>query len=184
MLISKFITEDMQDSVVSFEKNHGIQLPSDYRLFIYKYNGGETIKTNWPGKEKSDVRGFYGINLKDSNWDLVTNLKYEIPERLLEEGYLIFANNSFGDYFCIKLDDESIWFVYHDKSSRTQIANELTEFIGKCKSEPIGHIRTIEERKEMLIANGKGHKIDEKKVALWQKEIDRYANIHQEIIEL
>jgi len=48
----------MQDSVVSFEKNHGIQLPSDYRLFIYKYNGGETIKTNWPGKEKSDVRGF------------------------------------------------------------------------------------------------------------------------------
>lgn len=77
----------MQDSVVSFEKNHGIQLPSDYRLFIYKYNGGETIKTNWPGKE-------------------------------------------------------------------------------------------------MLIANGKGHKIDEKKVALWQKEIDRYVNIHQEIIEL
>jgi len=37
---------------------------------------------------------------------------------------------------------------------------------------------------EIFNTNGKGHKIDEKKVALWQKEIDRYANIHQEIIEL
>ena len=48
------------------------------------------------------------------------------------------------------------------------------------KSEKIGHIRSIEERKKCLIEAGKGDKITQIKIDNWQKEIDKYAGMHQE----
>ena len=44
----------------------------------------------------------------------------------------------------------------------------------------IGHIRSIEERKKCLIEAGKGDKITQIKIDNWQKEIDKYAGMHQE----
>ena len=49
-----------------------------------------------------------------------------------------------------------------------------------CKSEKIGHIRTIEERKKAVIVAGNWSKITGKTIEGWQKEIDKYANINQE----
>jgi hypothetical protein len=52
--------------------------------------------------------------------------------------------------------------------------------VSKCKSEKLGHIETIEERKAGMIKDGLGDKITLQHIAGWQKEIDLYSNIHQE----
>ena len=56
----------------------------------------------------------------------------------------------------------------------------MCEFAAKCKSKEIGHIETIEERKQDMIARGLEKHITEVKIKGWQAEIDKYANIHQE----
>lgn len=61
-----------------------------------------------------------------------------------------------------------------------KIADSIIEFFSMCKSEKIGHVRTIEERKKAVIAAGNWSKITEKTIEGWQKEIDKYANINQE----
>ena len=91
---------------------------------------------------------------------------------------------SFGDYFVIRVSEEKngeISFIYHDNpQNEIIIAPNFKEFVSICKSEKIGHIRSIEERKKCLIEAGKGDKITQIKIDNWQKEIDKYAGMHQE----
>lgn len=78
-----------------------------------------------------------------------------------------------------------ISFVYHDKpQNEIVVSSDFKKFILLCKSEKIGHIRTIDESKQYLIEAGKGDKITEKKIECWQREIDKYANIEQEEVVL
>ena len=65
-----------------------------------------------------------------------------------------------------------------------ELTSEFGEFIKKCKSEKIGHIPSIEERKKMMIDNGLGDKITEESIKGWQEEIDEYKNISQEKVIL
>lgn len=66
------------------------------------------------------------------------------------------AFNAFGDYIMIRVNDNAnrrIYFYYHDKPSKyIELAEDFSSFIKKCKSKKIGHIRSIEERKNDLIS--------------------------------
>lgn len=184
MLISKFRNSDELLNIKEFETRLNINLPQQYIIFMQKYNGGETPDTIWSGKGKCDIRGFYGINTSNRNWDIEENLKYNRYNELLLQKMIPIAENSFCDLFCINCMDGSIWLTYHDSDKKIQIANEFNEFVAKCKSKRIGHISTIEERKERLFANGHGDKLSDAMVRGWQAEIDKYANIVQEEVEL
>ena len=65
-----------------------------------------------------------------------------------------------------------------------KIADSFKKFIMSCKSEKIGHIRTIEERKRDMISLGLEDKISEISIRNWQKEIDIYAGYNQEEVIL
>lgn len=184
MLISKFGNSDELLNIKEFENRLNINLPQQYIVFIEKYNGGETPDTTWSGRGKCDVRGFYGIKTANINWDIEENLKYDRHNELLLQKFLPIAENSYGDLFCINYIDGSIWLIYHDSDRKLQIANEFNEFVAKCKSKKIGHISTIEERKERLFANGHGDKLSDAMLRGWQAEIDKYANIVQEEVIL
>ncbi|MBE5840492.1 MAG: SMI1/KNR4 family protein [Butyrivibrio sp.] len=180
MLISKFCKENFNVSLGELENKIGCALPSEYVRFLEKYNRGFTPKTKWTGKNKSDIRGFLGIGISDDYWNLEEEIKHEKSNDLFRNSFLPIAKNSFGDLFCINVDDGEIWFAYHDNDKRIKIADGFAKFIAKCKSESIGHIRTIEERKQGMIDAGVWHLFSEDMVEDWQKEIDRYSNMTQE----
>ena len=80
-----------------------------------------------------------------------------------------------------KENNGKIFFYYHDRPKKyIELTDDFNTFIKKCKSEKIGHIKTIEERKATLIEHGNEENITPGWIRRWQEEIDRYSNIHQE----
>lgn len=185
MLISKYVEDSIFEKISELEKKYDIVLCHDYKDFLMKYNGGETPKTNLSrGKVKTDIRRFYGFTEENQYSDLRFVLDGGLGEELISKFRLPIATNSFGDYFVIRVSEEKngeISFIYHDNpQNEIIIAPNFKEFVSICKSEKIGHIRSIEERKKCLIEAGKGDKITQIKIDNWQKEIDKYAGMHQE----
>lgn len=66
------------------------------------------------------------------------------------------------------------------------MAESLQDFFKFCKSEKIKEAskRSIKEREEILIANGRGDNITDGLRQLWQAEIDKYGNMIQEEVVL
>ena len=57
-------TEGVKESIVEIEKEFNIELPSDYKKFLIKYNGGICPETKI---RKRDINGFYGVNKAEKN---------------------------------------------------------------------------------------------------------------------
>lgn len=93
------------------------------------------------------------------------------------------AENCFGDTFCIDSKDGSIWLMYHDESGNKKIADDFESFIQGCKSKKLGHIRTIEERRQLLLEK-RGREPTEAQLKGWQEEIDIYSKMIQEEVIL
>ena len=190
MLISKFDTTNIGDYIERFQSRNNVILPDEYKTFLLKYNGGMTPKTKFNiNKVSSDIRYFYGLGNVNEDY----NLQYLIDKRnefqnYLKEKMLPIAANAFGDdiILCIlEKDRGSIYFRYHDRNKKyIRLTDSLPEFVSKCKSEKIGYIPTIEERKQKLIQNGKAANITDGLIKLWQVEIDKYAGIKQEEVKL
>ena len=78
-----------------------------------------------------------------------------------------------------------VYFKYHDEPKDYELmANSFIEFINNCESEQIGHIKTVEERKQMLIQSGMGSRINEFMIEGWKEEIDRFSAYHQEEVTI
>lgn len=189
MLISRFDTDEIEKKIEGFESKLQICLPEVYKKFLRKYNGGKTPKTEFRiNKVSSDVRGFYGVGQVDKDYSFNGLIDNKIIDEFWGDGMLPIATNVWGDYITIGINEKQygkIYFLYHDKSKKyLLLCEDLENFIGKCKSKKIGHIRTIAERKQSMIENGYGDMITEESLKGWQAEIDEYANIHQEEIIL
>ena len=184
MLITKFSIGDIECKVEEFENRMGILLPDEYKKFLLRYNGGITVNTSFRiNKVSSDIVGFYGLGNIDDAFSFKKIEQLGIIKDFIEKGFLPIAYNDFGDIIAIGMREENkgkIYFIYHDKDKIVLLADEFNQFIGKCKSEKIGHIPSIEERKNMMIENGLGDKITENTIKGWQEEIDEYKNICQE----
>lgn len=181
MLISKFKTGEVD--IDEMKKVTGLSIPDVYLKFISKYNGGDTPETNWIGKCKSDIVGFYGFRVENELFDIEKNMQFNSIQEIIEKNKLPIAENCYGDYFCIDCIDGSIWFVFHDLPKSKKIAKSFLDFIKGCKSKEIGHIRTIEERKKALYDNY-NEIPSEKRLKRWQEEIDYYSKIKQEEVIL
>ena len=55
MLISKFSNCNVEEKIIDIEKQYKIILPTQYKNFLHKYNGGYTPKT------KFKVENFFGF---------------------------------------------------------------------------------------------------------------------------
>ena len=187
MLISKFKTNDSMDTnalkneITGMEEKYNIALPDQYQDFLCKYNGGYTPKTNFKIKKiSSDIRGFYGIG------DVKLSLDDLDLEEWLDIGLFPIACDSFGNDIALGLTGTmkgKIYFCDHEKGNKADcLAENLKDFLKRCKSEEISEAsrRSIKEREELLIANGRGHIITDALRARWQTEIDKYGNMVQE----
>ena len=138
----------------------------------------------WEDVRKAYPNTFVKLQILDSH--LEGNNK--IIDEFLEDGMLPIATTIWGDYVTICIEEKEvgkIYFLYHDREKHyVLLCESLSDFIRKCKSKKIGHIRTIAERKQCMIENGYGDMITEESLKGWQAEIDEYANIHQEKVIL
>lgn len=188
MLITKFDTENIDKIIEEFEKRNNIQLPKMYRHFLTNYNGGITVETSFHiNKVSSDIVGFYGLGNVDNAFSFNEFEQMGIMIDYMEKGILPIAYNDFGDKIVIGITEENsgkIYFLYHDEDKIVELTSDFNAFIQKCKSEKIGHIPSIEERKKIMIENGLGDKITEESIRGWQAEIDEYKNICQEKVIL
>ncbi|MBR3823612.1 MAG: SMI1/KNR4 family protein [Lachnospiraceae bacterium] len=190
MLISRFDNTNIEEHIIRLEKQYNIVLPEEYKRFLQKYNGGETPNTKFRiNKVSSDVRAFYGLGNADKYYNfqkLIDNMN--ILEDYIEDDMLPIATTDYGDVITVGIGKEengSIFFKYHDRGKKyIKLTDNLCEFASKCKSEKLGYIETIEERKQGMIADGLGRRITESLIEAWQEEIDEYAHIHQEEFEL
>jgi len=185
MLISKFDTANISEHIKMFEEKHGFAFPGEYRRFLEKYNGGRTPDTDFRlNKVSSDIRGFYGFGDADKYYNYRSIETIGFFSVWLHDGKVPVASNSFGDYILLGLGEEDsgkVYFFYHDRPKKyIELAADFRSFVGKCKSKKIGHIRTIEERKQGMIDNGLGDEISIESIKGWQAEIDLYSDIHQE----
>lgn len=189
MLISKFNNTNITEEINIFEKKYKFSFPQEYRFFLQKYNGGETPKTDFRiNRVSSDIRAFYGFKEAGSYYNFNEVEKNQRFNRWLQENIIPIATNVFGDYVMIGIGNENngkIFFCYHDRSNKPiELAKNFKDFLKQCKSKKIGHVKTIEERKELLIKNGHAENITDDWIEAWQAEIDKYANMHQEEVSL
>lgn len=182
MLISKFQNYNAEERIVELENKFNISLPTQYRKFLYKYNGGDTPETKYKaGRKSSDLRAFYGFGEVGYSIDKFTDL----PE-WIDNGIFPIACDSFGNFIAIGVNEDTygkIYFADHEAGfGKSAIADDFKEFTSKCKSKKISpDVRmTIEEREADLIARGRGHVIDDLLRQMWQEEIDKYGNMVQE----
>lgn len=188
--ISPFENTDIEKNIREFETLYKISFPEEYKRFLLKYNGGRTPKTSINlNNISTDIRAFYGFGKADEHYNfqrLIDNMN--ILGDYIKDGMLPIATTVFGDDITISIGEKNngcIFFKYHDRSKKyIKLTDTLTELASKCKREKIGHIRTIEERRQSLIEKGKEKKINDMLIKCWQAEIDKYADMHQEEFEL
>lgn len=187
MLISKYGNVDEKILNEFFDKRE-VVLPELYRKFLIKYNGGETPNTYFTNDiVNTDVRAFYGVKV-NGEYDFYKSCKKSKWKKYLKDGMLQIAVNCFGDdiLLCVMGKNQGkVYFKYHDEPKDYELmANSFIEFINNCESEQIGHIKTIEERKQMLIQSGMGSRINEFMIEGWKEEIDRFSAYHQEEVTI
>ena len=185
MLITKFLDCNIEKKIIDIEKQYRIILPVQYKCFLYKYNGGYTLKTKFKvGNISSDLKGFYGLG------DVQLSLEDIELSKWIQRNIFPIACDSFGNYIVIGLRKDVIGKIYfweHDNGTKLEFLTEdLRDFIGKCKSEKINEAfpRSIKEREESLIAKGRGSIITDDLRKIWQAEIDNYERIIQEEVSI
>ena len=185
MLISKFDTTGVEEKVAGLQHQYGMELPEQYRQFLYRYNGGETPETSFRlAGVSSDVRGFFGLGAADVTLRLEHCFPSDEMLALVSEGIFPIGKSSFGDLLLIGIKGEHlgrVLFRYHDRpKGLIKLADGFPDFVARCKSKKLGPCRTIEER--LAGRRAAGIFDDPPPVALqeWQREIDRFRNIHQE----
>ena len=184
MLISRFDTTNIEALISEYETKNNFAFPNQYREFLLKYNGGKTPKTKFKiNRITSDLKGFYGLGnasefLNYSIFDSMGRI-----DDFLEDEMLPISSNVFGDYVTIgvgKDNNGKIFFFYHDRQNKYfELSEDFKTFVNKCKSEKIGHVKTIEERLVAYIERWEEEPSQTTRKA-WQDEIDEKAAINQE----
>jgi hypothetical protein len=116
--------------ITSLEKHIGKALPSDYKDFIVKYNGGYPQQPNSVIDNKNvSVRYFFGLNV-NNNYDLghILNLYKDV----IPLNSIPIAEDNSGNLIVLSLDTSSygeIFFWDHEDIKLTTIARSFTDFI-------------------------------------------------------
>ncbi len=173
--------QDVED----FERSYRVEFPSDYKEFLAKYNGGETLDTEFHIKRiEADVKHFFGIG------DVKYSVHNEDLPEWLEQGVFPIAEDSFGNYIVMDIKDEpgAVSFADHEEGfALTRLTASFKDFIKRCHTEDIDlalATKPIAQREAELIARGYGANIDDELRRLWQSEIDDYTGVVLEKVKL
>ena len=125
------------DEVVQFEKNYKIDLPEDYKQFLFNYGSGY-IKDNYYYRaiENSPLTMEDGYNSVDYFYgsDIVNNMDFSEEE--LERKLIPIADAGGGDFLCVGVssDYSGVYFWAHENSEELKdnlflVQRTFTDFI-------------------------------------------------------
>jgi len=124
------------EEIEKFEQNNAITLPSEYKSFLLKYNGGYPMQSNFyihgsNGDFESILNIFYGIG------DMYDNLQKNIDflDELFEVGFIPIADDPGGNQICICISEKNfgeIRFWEHELGNENELDNLL--FVSKSFS--------------------------------------------------
>jgi hypothetical protein len=113
-----------EQEIVCFEKRINSPLPSEYRQFMLKHNGGEFPNGVYRGIDECLVQPeFYPLlNATKNRWGFISEVNYwrfEDKERIESEDedippnqYLKIGTDFIGNAICLSLKEETANFVY------------------------------------------------------------------------
>ncbi len=107
---------------------------------------------------EDSTRALYGFKEADSHYNFSKLDNLDKISDFVKSGVFPIAGTVFGGYVVIGIDDNygKVMFVYHDRPGNPkELADDFATFVSKCKSEKVGRVESIEERRARLIANGK-----------------------------
>ena len=189
------------EDVAEFERSYNVQFPPDYQEFLVKYNGGETPDTGFyfSSRLNSNVRYFYGIgNVEYSIHNAVYSPDFDLPD-MLEKGLFPIAEDSYGDTILMDIRDNpgTVFFADHEEEDEEEegmpklrkLTDTFSKFVKRCKSDTDeimknGGVRTVEQRRRDLTADGYEKNITPSLMELWEEEIARFNGLHLERVKL
>lgn len=118
-------------SVEMFEMDYGITFPSAYKELVRKYNNGYPSKNvfSLPSGERCILNHLYSFNRSDSEnmWDFNSNEN-------LKEGFVAFADDSFGNPIGFRIVDGAVVFVDYDTEKIVVVAEDFQLFLCQLRS--------------------------------------------------
>ena len=186
MFISKYKTYEMANDLAEFETKNNIEIPTEYRGFLNRYNGGDTPNTSFVlEKEGYEIKAFYGVKSGRYNWSTSIDV---IP--FIKKDLLPIAFDSFGNTFAIAISEKNsgkVYFCDHETGNRSKLLSDsFTSFILGCVSKGISpnSYKTVEEREAALIAKGRGDIITDGLRKIWQDEVNFFTSLVLEEVVL
>ena len=119
MLISRFPNYNAEERIIELENKFNISLPTQYRKFLCKYNGGDTPETRYKaGRNSSDLRAFYGFGEVGYSVDKFSDFYLLKHNNLPFDKYVRIADNGCGDYYVLCIENgkclEPLFFYDHE----------------------------------------------------------------------
>ena len=185
--IFPYDTEGVEQAIADFEDKFTIKFPEEYKEFLIKYNGGNTLQTSFKiKKESQDIRAFYGFENADYEYNFQYLIDHDFLSDYIEVDYLPIAEDSFGNYILLGIAKQNynlIAFFDHEKQKIIPFHLSFKEFIATIKSK-VCKIKSIDERIQKMKEVNSPVIVDDELIAIWQEEIDRYAGREQVIVKL
>ena len=132
----------------ALEKKLGTTLPSDYRDFLSKNNGGNPVPSGFwivENLDGSEIHQFYGLH-DGPDWqqlDRYTNIELGIPRELLAIG-----DDGVGNFICLGISPDrhgQVFFIEHEEhpfqepesfEGITKIADSFSRFVEEMRVLP------------------------------------------------
>lgn len=116
------------NSIAEFEKEYGIIIPDNFKEIIINSNSGRPsldIVRTLDGRE-IEVKALLSFNKDDVEniYNVIDYFKEQFNGRILP-----IATEPSGDYFCIDITSNSIFYWQSEGEKLTFIANNLEEFL-------------------------------------------------------
>jgi len=180
--------EGVAEFLSGLEAEYGIRLPSEYRNFMVKYNGGDTPETTMRlknGKKPIDIGGFYstqeGVVSLESMSRIMLLSDYidigQFPAVGIEDGY-----------FTIGINEDNYGKIFHYDSRRNKIIQEAAdsfyEFIGLCVTDIKGGVWTFEERHKAYKDSHDGNEPSPQHIEIWKKQVAEETELYGNLVEV
>ena len=127
----------MISDINNLENRLGIKIPTRYKEFLLKHNGGQILPNHFYYTDSKDcnltvsVDNLFGIDEKEPSFDLAH--KYIVLSEYIPKGLLPIADDGVGNIICMGIDRSNEGMIYmwwrEEKEFVDLIAKGFDEFV-------------------------------------------------------
>lgn len=120
--------EDLQDSEAfeKIEKQYDIKIPPKLKDFVVGHNGASPSECvfNSEGREH-----LFGAVLSFDSRETCKTTVYQAMDTVQNKSVIPFAEDPFGNYICLSLENGKVLFWNHETEKMTVAGDELESFL-------------------------------------------------------